>query len=187
MPKFLKTLFILAFAAVFIYVAWYGVIVRQVDLYRYPLKYTETVNKYAGEYGLSPQLLFAVIKTESDFNEKAVSPVGAKGLMQLMDETNEWVASLMKETAAPDDAFIPEVNLKRGAYFLAFLYRQFGGWREALAAYNAGMGRVSTWLENPDYSTDGKTLDVIPFSETAEYVKRVLETEIKYTELYFSN
>lgn len=186
MGKFLKILLIFAFIILFGYVAWFGVIREQVDLYRYPIKYTDTVEKYADEYGIQPSLLYAVIKTESNFNEKATSHAGAKGLMQLMDDTNIWVAALLKEEALTDDAYDPETNIRRGAYLLSYLYKQFGSWREALAAYNAGIGRVKGWLKNPEYTEDGITLKDIPFGETAEYVKRVLNTEKKYTELYFN-
>ncbi len=185
MRKLIKVLLILGFAVLFCYIAWNGVIKEQLDLNRYPLKYTDIVNKYAAEYELPPELIYAVIKTESNFNEKAVSHVGAKGLMQLMDETNEWVASLLRENTHEGDSFHPETNIRRGAYLLAFLSRQFGDIKSAVAAYNAGIGRVSGWLEDPDYSEDGKTLSHIPIGETAEYVKRVFESKEKYAELYF--
>ncbi len=185
MRKFIKFLLALGFIALFCYIAWVGVIKEQVELRRYPLKYTDLVEKYAVEYGLPPELIYAVIKTESNFNEKAVSRVGAKGLMQLMDDTNEWVASLLRENVHKDDYFHPETNIRRGVYLLSYLMRQFKSTKSAVAAYNAGIGRVSGWLKNPEYSQDGVTLSHIPIGETDAYVKRVLETMIKYKELYF--
>lgn len=185
MRKFIKFLLTLGFAALFCYIAWFGLIKEQLELYRHPLKYTDIVEKYADEYKLPPELIYAVIKTESNFNENAISHAGAKGLMQLMDDTNEWVASLLRENVHEEDYFHPETNIRRGAYLLSFLIKQFGSTKSAVAAYNAGIGRVSKWLENPEYSQDGVTLSHIPIGETDEYVKRVMETMIKYRELYF--
>lgn len=185
MGKLIKVLLTLGFVSLFCYVAWFGVIREQIDLNRYPLKYADIVNKYAGEYELPPELIYAVIKTESNFNEKAVSHAGAKGLMQLMDETNEWIASLLRENVHEEDCFHPETNIRRGVYLLSYLMRQFDSTESAVAAYNAGIGRVSGWLKNPEYSTDGRTLSHIPIGETDAYVKRVMEIMIKYNELYF--
>ena len=185
MRKLIKTLLTLGFIVLFCYIAWFGVIREQVDLNRYPLKYSEIVNKYAAEYELPPELIYAVIKTESNFNERAVSHAGAKGLMQLMDATNEDIASRLRENVHEEDSFNPETNIRRGAYYLSFLIRQLGSTKSAVAAYNAGIGRVSGWLEDPEYSPDGMTLSYIPIGETDAYVERVMETMIKYKELYF--
>ncbi len=185
MRTFVKILLALILTMLMCYLAWTGFIREQVDLYRYPLKYTDIVNKYSEKYEIPPEILYAVIKTESNFHEKAVSHAGAKGLMQLMDETNNWVAALLREEVLADDTFTPDTNIRRGTYLLSYLKSKYNGWPEALAAYNAGIGRVNGWLENPEYSSDGITLDRIPFSETAEYVKRVLSAEKKYSKLYF--
>ena len=130
-------------------------------------------------------MVYAVIHTESSFKEDAVSRVGAKGLMQIIDETNEWIALLKGEDVMAERIFEPEVNIDRGTWLLAYLYREFGAWEEALAAYNAGIGRVRGWLEDTNISADGVTLDRIPFDETSAYVTRVLKAAEKYRELYF--
>ncbi len=156
----------------------------QLEINLYPTSFSEFVEKYADEYALPPELVYAVIRTESSFDKDAVSNRGAKGLMQLMDDTYEWIATMCGEPHMPECIFDPEYNIKRGSWLLAHLYKMFGSWREALAAYNAGIGRVKGWLESAEYSADGKTLDVIPFSETEAYVERVLEAAEKYRELY---
>ncbi len=158
---------------------------RQLDLYKYPIAYTELIANASSEYGVPEPLIYAVILTESSFEPNAHSSAGAKGLMQLMDITNEDVC---KRSGKPLDAdiFEPSVNIDRGAYYLAYLYRQFGTWRESVAAYNAGIGRVRGWLENPDYSFDGVTLENIPIDETRAYVSAVMTAYDKYTELYFN-
>lgn len=166
------------------YLAWTGFIKEQLDLYRYPIAFTETVSKNAAEYDIPEPLLYAVIKTESSFEPDAVSRVGAKGLMQIMDDTNTWICQVTGMDVGAD-IFDPEVNIERGSWMLSYLYRQFGSWEVALAAYNAGYGNVSGWLADESYSSDGVTLHTIPFAETREYVKRITSAEKKYRELYF--
>jgi len=138
------------------------------------VRHTEIINKYAEEFDLEPELIFAVIHAESRFNENAVSRVGASGLMQIMEDTAYWLApqagiSDFKYSQILD----PEINIRLGTFYLSLLYRRYGDINVALSAYNAGSGNVGRWLENPEYSSDGKTLDHIPFPETRNYVERV--------------
>lgn len=151
----------------------------------YPLKYESIVTTYAEEYDLPPSLIYAVIHTESHFREDAVSGAGAKGLMQLMDPTYEWIQTKFPEDPEPlDRIFDPEINIRCGAKVLDVLHDLFTHSETAIAAYNAGNGTVSKWLKNPEYSADGETLTHIPFEETANYVKRVLSARERYQTLY---
>lgn len=151
----------------------------------YPLKYESLVNTNAASFEVPPSLIFAVIHTESHFDSQAVSPVGAKGLMQLMDETYEWIQTKLPEEPAPiSRIFEPEINIRCGTKVLQVLLSQFDTLETALAAYNAGSGNVSRWLKNPEYSDDGVTLTVIPLTETKEYVSRVLKAQKRYQALY---
>ena len=151
----------------------------------YPLKYESIVTAYANEYELPPSLIYAVIRTESHFRENAVSDVGAKGLMQLMDATYEWVQTKFPENPEPlDRIFEPEINIRCGAKVLDVLHELFAHSDTAIAAYNAGNGTVSKWLKDPQYSADGETLTHIPFKETANYVKRVKDAQKRYQTLY---
>lgn len=169
------------------FAVWRLLIAPQVELYMYPLGYTELVERYSKENGLPSELVYAVILTESSFHEDALSSAGAKGLMQLTDDTSEWVAMLLGEEPRPDDIYEPELNIRRGCRLLAYLYAEFGGWEEALAAYNAGIGRVRGWLENPELSEGGRLIcESIPIAETRAYVERVLKAADKYRSLYFS-
>ncbi len=158
---------------------------EQMDLQRYPVKYSEIVESCAREYGVPREMIYAVIKTESDFKEDAVSRVGAKGLMQIIDETNEWIAFRIGEDVMAERIFEPTVNIDRGTWLLSYLYDEFGAWEEALAAYNAGVGRVRGWLDDPQISSDGVRLDSIPIDETALYVEKVMKAAEKYRKLYF--
>ena len=185
MRKLVKFLLTAAILAAAVYLLWTGLLREQWLLYRYPIKYSEIVEACADEFSVPSEIVYAVIHTESSFEVSATSRAGAKGLMQIMDDTNEWIASVMGEDAMSDRLYEPSLNIRRGTWLLAYLYRQFGTWNEAFAAYNAGYGRVTGWLGDPSLSADGKTLDVIPISETREYVERVAGAVSIYRELYF--
>ena len=151
----------------------------------YPIKYEEHVTAYAAQNELPPSLVYAVIHTESHFNPDAVSKVGAKGLMQLMDSTYEWVQTKLPNEVEPlERVFDPEVNIRCGCKVLQIVMKQFDNVQTALAAYNAGSGNVSKWLKNADYSDDGVTLKEIPVEETRNYVEKVLRTQEQYKTLY---
>ena len=164
---------------------WDTVVREQVELQNYQLEYSDIVAACADEFGVPQEMIYAVIHTESNFDPEAVSRAGAKGLMQIVDPTNDWIALHLGEEPEPERLFEPAFNIRRGTWLLAYTFNKYGSWEVALAAYNAGIGNANKWLANPDYSSDGKTLDVIPFFETREYVSRVIEAAEKYRELYF--
>lgn len=154
----------------------------------YPTDYSDIIEQNADKYGLNRSLVFSVVKCESKFNKDAVSNIGAKGLMQLTPETYEWVCSKYGDTYNnSDDLFDPEINIKAGCRLLKLHLKEFGNVKTALAAYHAGRGVVNKWLNNSDYSDDGKTLKKIPYTETLNYVTRVTQTVEKYKEIYNIN
>ena len=151
----------------------------QRDLYR--REYSSTVRKYAAEYGVDEALVYAVIKTESNFDPNAESSAGAMGLMQLTPETFLDVADrLLGEEISENDILDPEINIRCGVRYLAWLIETFESEKAAVAAYNAGPGRVSEWLEE-----DGE-LNSIPIGETRIYVSKVLHAKDIYERLYYS-
>lgn len=150
----------------------------------YPMKYTEFVEKYSAEYGVEPELVYAVIKTESSFNPDAVSDADAVGLTQITPETFDWIKTKLGEEDENLSLFNPETSIKYGAFFLGYLLDEFGNTDTALAAYHAGRGRVNGWLEDKEISPDGKTLSDIPIPETAHYVKKVNKALNIYNNLY---
>ena len=118
-------------------------------------KYDGLITKAANKFKLDSALIKAVIKAESNFNHRAVSRVGAQGLMQLMPKT----ASDLKV----EDSFHPEKNIEGGARYLRYLLNTYkGDLTLALAAYNAGEKAVAKYNYN-----------VPPYRETQNYVKRV--------------
>ena len=142
--------------------------------YIYPQKYHSLVKQYSAQYDLDPYLVLAVIKTESNFNENAESNKGAKGLMQIMDSTGEWIASKLEvDNFKVEMLFDPEINIKFGCWYINNLLIEFNDLSLALAAYNGGSGNVTKWLNNPKYSSDGENLTYIPFKETKKYVDKV--------------
>lgn len=151
----------------------------------HPLEYMEVVEKYSDEYSVPKELIFAVIKAESDFKSDAVSGKGAIGLMQLMPETYAWLCEKSGDVNTDSNfLYTPEVNIRYGTYYLDMLYSEFGSWENALAAYNAGPANVRKWLKDPSLSENGALSD-IPFGETRNYIERVFKARDKYKELYF--
>ncbi len=154
----------------------------------YPEKYSEIVVPEAMKNGLEPELVYAIIKAESDFNPDAVSSAGAMGLMQMTPSTFEWVQTMIPSDPAyeKEALFDPEINIRYGCKYLSWNLKQFGDLETALCSYNAGPGNVNKWLENQEYSPDGKTLQYIPFKDTEAYVENVMRYYEKYKELYYN-
>ena len=151
----------------------------------FPYKYKEYVDKYSVEYDVDPLLVLSVIKGESNFDPKAESNRGAKGLMQIMDSTGQWISSNIEISYfLPHMLYDPEINIKMGCWYLNNLIEQFGNVDTALAAYNAGSGNVSQWLQDSEYSKDGETLYNIPFAETKKYVDKIKVNYKMYQYLY---
>ena len=154
----------------------------------HPREYEEYVTKYSKEYGIPEYIIYAVIKTESDFEPSAESSAGARGLMQMMPETFLWLTGSehLNENLKADALYDPEVSIKYGVYYLRYLYRKFDyNWDNAFAAYNAGEGNVKTWLSSSEYSDGEGGLRKIPFSETKNYVKKVNKNIKSYKKLYY--
>ncbi len=180
---------VLAIAIVFGFL--FDIVLTQIEykIYPKPEEYREFVKKYSSEYGVSEELIYAVIKTESGFDSSAVSVKGAVGLMQIMPETFTWLTDdILHEYLDEGMLYDPETNIKYGTYYLSRLHGRFGDWNTAIAAYNGGEGNVSEWLSNPNYSNDGIKLEInrIPksFSETKNYVNKVNKYLEKYRDLY---
>ena len=150
----------------------------------YPLEYKTVINEYSEKNGLDPYFVLAIVNTESRFDKDAESHVGAKGLMHLMPETGEWIASKIGEEIAEAALTDAETNIRYGTWYLRYLLDMYGGDEIcAMAAYNAGHSNVDKWLtEIPlDGSIDP---ELIPFEETRNYVKKVNIAYEIYKALY---
>ncbi len=153
---------------------------------KYPVRYQEFVEDYAEEFHLDESLVYAVIHTESKFDTYAESKVGAKGLMQLTNETGEDCAKKLGiQNFSAEQLFNPEVNIRLGCYYLKKLIREYdGNTQTAIAAYNGGPGNVDKWLADSNYSNGDGILREIPFRETRNYVDKVTEAYWNYQNIY---
>jgi soluble lytic murein transglycosylase len=143
---------------------------------RYPLRYEQIVRGHAKNYDLDPSLLAAVIYTESRFDARARSNAGAIGLMQLLPDTARGIAVRTGGTTfVVDDLYVPELNVRYGAWYLRNLLNRYGDERTALAAYHAGQGNVDRWR---------KQGVGIQFSETRSYVAKVEHVKEIYARSY---
>jgi len=151
----------------------------------YPYPYRETVEKYSLENGVDPLLVLAVIREESHFMPKSSSHKGAIGLMQLMPNTAKEIAIWLGESYNETSLEEPEVNIRYGTWYLAQLQKQFSDNSIlVLAAYNAGSGRVNSWLGIVDNKMNNFQIEDIPYKETREYVGKVLKSYRMYSKLY---
>lgn len=151
----------------------------------YPLKHQESIEKMSINYNMDKYFIMGIISTESNFEPDAQSHKNAKGLMQIKEETAIWCIENFNIDATKDNYTTPEKNIEIGCAYIDYLVKYFeGNKRTALAAYNAGIGRVEEWLKNGEYSKDGKTLYKIPFEETEKYVKKVEMREKIYRYIY---
>ena len=153
--------------------------------YLYPMKYKEIVYQYSEELNIDPILTFAIIKTESDFEEKAKSKSGAVGLMQLMDNTAKEQAIKLNMKYSKEMLYDPEMNLKLGLnYFNTLLDYYEQNYILAFASYNAGLGNVQKWIQEGVIKEDGNDIENIPFKETNLYVRKIIKTYDLYKKLY---
>lgn len=153
----------------------------------YPLKYFDIVKKEAPINNLDPYLVMSIIKTESNFNKYAVSNKEAKGLMQIMDSTANDIKSSLGTNIDVSNIFEENTNIKLGCKYLASLINRYNGnYYLAICAYNAGMGNVDKWLEEGIIDTnlkEYKNVD-IPFSQTKDYLYKVINSYEIYRKLY---
>jgi len=151
-----------------------------------PLRHEDIIRQQAADKGLDPALIAGVIYTESRFRDQT-SHAGAKGLMQLLPSTAHDIARKSGGTAFIEgDLANPQVNISYGSFYLRYLLQRYGGNEVlAIAAYNAGEGRVDQWIFDARHK--GEAFDRarhIPFPETRHYVQQVLDVRARYREEY---
>ncbi len=162
---------------------------RQFWTFAFPLPFRTEVESFSKQNGLDPFLMAALIRQESEFNPKAVSKTGARGLAQIQPATGRELSRRLKVAAySAAGLFQPGLNLQLGTYYLKSLLGQVDG-REyaALAAYDAGLTRVRAWLTWGDFREPAEFIESIPFTETRGYVQGVLRNADIYRRLYGAN
>ncbi len=149
----------------------------------------DTIEKYAAQYNLQPAFVTAIIRNESSFRTGAESSVGARGLMQMMPDTAEWIAGKLDDHSYNfDNMWDAETNIRYGCWYLGYLSRLFHG--DAMlvsAAYHAGQTTVTQWLSDPNKSSDGVSLDLSKLADgpTKQYIGRVTQTYGIYQSLLY--
>ena len=158
--------------------------VRELTL---PLRHEDIIRQQAREKNLDPALIAAVIYAESRFRDGQTSAAGAEGLMQLTPATARYIARKSGGTRfVQGDLADPQINISYGSWYLRYLLQHYhGNVALALAAYNAGEGKVDGWSRAA--ADRGETFQVakhIPFAETREYVSKVLDARKAYRHEY---
>jgi len=147
----------------------------------YPRPYPEIVAQASAKYDIPIEVIYSVMKVESNFDVYAVSRAGALGLMQILPDTFVWLCERRKEKHDISMLFVPEINIDYGVYYMRYLLDYYeGDMTLVYAAYNAGMGNVNKWLKNKN----GVLID-IPFEETRKYIERINNTINIYKKLIY--
>jgi soluble lytic murein transglycosylase len=151
-----------------------------------PLRHEDIIRQQAADKKVDPTLIAAVIYTESRFRDQT-SHVGAKGLMQIMPETADYIARKSGGTQfTRADLATPQINIAYGTWYLRYLLTKYhGNTILTLAAYNAGEGKVDEWWRSASSRGEKfRVADHIPFKETRDYVGRVLDARAEYRKTY---
>lgn len=180
----LKTVSVLL-ACALVLCAGYEIIIR----ISYPRRYEQIVKENCARFGVEETFVYAVIRTESGFDPKARSQVGAMGLMQIMPETFMWLQSKLPsgedgQRLSEAELYDPEINIRYGVYYLSMLRDEFGSDTLAAAAYHAGGGKVREWLNSGQLAA-GCGSDDIPSGATGHYVRKVESARDIYARLYY--
>ena len=156
-------------------------------LLAYPQGYWDSILSYSRKYGQDPYFIAAIIREESQFHAEALSPAGARGVMQVMPTTGEWIARNIRMSGF-DRArlFESDTAINLGTWYISHLMKKFKN--DPLfvaAAYNAGPEAVAGWLgKSPRNSDRDEFVEAIPYSETRGYVKKVLRNYAEYRRIY---
>ena len=153
---------------------------------RLPLRHEDVIRQQAAEKNLDPSLIAGVIYVESRFRDQT-SHAGAKGLMQILPSTADYIARKSGGTRfTQGDLASPQINIAYGSWYLRYLLDHYhGNELLAIAAYNAGEGKVDEWYRDAIMrGEDFEATTHIPFPETRNYVARVLEMRSRYRDTY---
>ena len=160
--------------------------VRTLWEYCYPRAYEKNVEAYAAKFNVPEPLILAIMRAESQFNKEALSPVGARGLMQVMPYTAAQISKLFGEPVVSEtDLLSPDINIRVGTRYLSRLEKKFQDQIPLVAAgYNAGPHRVFSWLSTFGALDMDEFIEHVPYVETRNYIKKVIRNFAIYNELY---
>lgn len=160
--------------------------IRYLWEFAYPRAYSEYVEKYTKKFTVPEELVWGIMRAETNYRRDAISPVGALGLMQVMPFTGHKVATMIGEKDFNAPMLLqPETSVKIGSRYLKRLMDRFDNTIPLVAAgYNAGPHRVKNWLVSFGNLETDEFIEHIPFLETRNYVKRVVSNAYIYSQLY---
>ena len=152
----------------------------------YPIAYKSQIEKISKILSLDPLYILSIMRMESAYKEKALSHVGARGLMQIMPFTAVKIAkNLDHHNFSLSDLWKPSVNISYGSWYLRFLLNNLGGDLVlTTAAYNAGPHAVVQWINRCSGCTLDEFIESIPYKETRNYVKNVMRSYMRYSNIY---
>jgi soluble lytic murein transglycosylase len=156
----------------------------------FPVPFPAAVMESCVRFGMSPHLVYAMMREESRFDERAVSGAGARGLMQLMPKTADELAGNLGFRDEPErDLFSPDFNITVGVFYASELLAEAkGDPLMMLAGYNAGFSNARRWFgRRAGATTAAERVDAIDYWETCDYVKKIVESARVYHGLYFSS
>lgn len=156
---------------------------KQIIKKLYKKDYSEYVSKYSKKYEVEENLIYALIKVESNFNPNAISHQTANGLMQLMYPTAQELANKCQIELTKDNILEPDININLGTKYISILLDKYECLELALAAYNAGSGNVDKWIKNGIIKCDGSDIENVPYKETNTYVRKIIRDYRIYMEL----
>lgn len=154
--------------------------------YAFPVFYEEYIKQTASSYQLDPYLIWSIMREESHFNTYAESRAGARGLMQIIFSTGEWIAQKLNYKEFEYDLlFQPRFNIELGCWYLKFLQEKFNQNNILMiSGYNAGPSITDKWVETIDMSDMDFFVENIPYKETTEHIKKVIRSYLIYKIIY---
>ena len=156
------------------------------DLRKHPREYTEIIEKYAAEYGVPEQVVYATVLNLSRFRSNFVSDDGRIGLTQLDPDTFRALTVMTKETLDPGILYDPDTNIKYGTYMMSYLFTKYNRWKTVVAIMLTDEETVVEWMSREENTDDQGNLIRIPNKELAQRVKIIEEDIETYSKLYYS-
>lgn len=197
MKKFPKTYGLAVLVFITILVLFFAT--DDIGRWMYPIQYQEDIGVSAENFNVDPLLIASIIRVESNFKVGQESSKNAKGLMQIMPQTAEWIVS--HNNYSPhilEHIHEPDVNIEMGTWYVHWISERFTDFHEAsskledeiaviASAYNAGHNKTLGWLQEEVWDGTYGNLNQIPYGETRHYIKRVIYYYKKYVSFYTVN
>ena len=157
------------------------------DEKQYPREFSDIVSKYSAEYAVPEHIIYAVIKTESDFVSGNVAADGGIGLMGITPVEFESLLKETRENLTADTLYGPETNVRYGTYVLSRLYNSLEDWRLVCSAFYADRGDFEKWCSDNSLLDESGRLTAIPDEKAGAAGEKLYECAEKYREMYYGN